>query len=73
LRFKFIKVFKLVLIKMLYSGYLIFYGGEVKMVKHRKDPSKAGLGSSEVEGQGTTNTETGQMAKDSSRKKQKRM
>jgi len=61
------------MIKILYSGYLIFYGGEFHVVKHRKDPSKAGLGSSQVEGQGTTSTETGRMEKDSTRKKQKQM
>ncbi len=42
------------------------------MPKHKKDPSKGQLNSSEVEGQGTTNTETGALAVDSSRKKTKR-
>lgn len=42
------------------------------MSKRKKDPSKAGLGSSQVEGQGTTEHETGAMSAPSSRKKQKR-
>lgn len=41
------------------------------MSKRKKDPSTIGLTSSQVEGQGTTNEETG-LKKDSSRKKQKR-
>jgi hypothetical protein len=40
------------------------------MGKRKKDPSRAQLGSSHVEGQGTTNTETGTAAS-SSRHKQK--
>jgi hypothetical protein len=43
-----------------------------KMSKRKKDPSKAGLGSSQVEGQGTTEHETGAISAPSSRKKQKR-
>lgn len=42
------------------------------MVKRKKDPSKAELGSSQVEGQGTTTVETGSKEMSSSRKKQKR-
>jgi hypothetical protein len=42
------------------------------MSKRKKDPSKVGLGSSQVEGQGTTNTETGGQTASSSRRKQKR-
>ncbi len=38
----------------------------------KKDPSKGALNSPNVEGQGTTNTETGSIARDSSRKKEKR-
>ncbi|WP_374722982.1 YuzL family protein [Peribacillus tepidiphilus] len=41
------------------------------MSKIKKDPSTIGLGSSQVEGQGTTTSETG-ISKSSSRKKQKR-
>lgn len=41
------------------------------MAKRKKDPSTIGLSSSQVEGQGTTNEETG-TSRDSSRKKQKR-
>ncbi|WP_081415962.1 YuzL family protein [Peribacillus kribbensis] len=41
------------------------------MSKIKQDPSTAGLGSPNVEGQGTTNRETGSYQKDSSRKKQK--
>ncbi|RSK26683.1 YuzL family protein [Bacillus sp. HMF5848] len=40
--------------------------------KRKKDGSKIGLGSSQVEGQGTTTTETGNMKLDSARKKTKR-
>jgi hypothetical protein len=42
------------------------------MPKHRKDPSTVGLGSPEVQGQGTTEKETGTEKIDSSRKKKKR-
>ncbi|MEH7381898.1 YuzL family protein [Bacillus sp. JJ1533] len=42
------------------------------MAKRKKDPTTIGLGSSDVEGQGTTNQETGRMAVDSSRKKKKK-
>lgn len=42
------------------------------MSKRKKDPSKIGLNSSQVEGQGTTNTETGSVQASSSRNKQKR-
>ncbi|WP_318508904.1 YuzL family protein [Bacillus sp. T3] len=42
------------------------------MSKRKKDPSTIGLSSPQVEGQGTTNMETGARAEDSSRKKQKR-
>ncbi|KKB33489.1 YuzL family protein [Bacillus thermotolerans] len=42
------------------------------MSKRKADPSTIGLGSSEIEGQGTTNRETGRKKADSSRKKQKR-
>lgn len=41
------------------------------MGKRKKDPSTIGLGSSEVEGQGTTMRETSSKAASSSRKKQK--
>ncbi|MDY0394568.1 YuzL family protein [Virgibacillus halophilus] len=37
-----------------------------------KRKAGVGMGSSDVEGQGTTNRETGRQKKDSSRKKQKR-
>ncbi|MEH7419538.1 YuzL family protein [Neobacillus drentensis] len=40
--------------------------------KGKADPSTIGLNSSQVEGQGTTTTETGSMEVPSSRKKQKR-
>jgi hypothetical protein len=43
----------------------------MKMPKHRKDPSKTGLSSPEVQGQGTTTTETGTYEQDSARKKTK--
>ncbi|MDP4084933.1 MAG: YuzL family protein [Bacillota bacterium] len=42
------------------------------MAKRKKDPSTIGLASSQVEGQGTTTTETGNRASSSSRKKQKK-
>ncbi|MDQ0197741.1 YuzL family protein [Neobacillus ginsengisoli] len=41
------------------------------MGKRKSDPSTIGLNSMQVEGQGTTTTETG-TKKDSSRRKQKR-
>jgi hypothetical protein len=47
----------------------IHYGGG-EMSKHKKDPSTIGLNSPQVEGQGTTNRETGKMKADSSRRKQ---
>lgn len=37
------------------------------MPKHHKDPSKTGLSSSGVEGQGTTVVETGKKKRDSGR------
>lgn len=40
--------------------------------KVKQDPSRAGLGSSQVEGQGTTMRETGSVEVSSSNKKQKR-
>lgn len=40
--------------------------------KTKKDPSRVGLGSSQVQGQGTTTEETGAFAVSSSHKKQKR-
>lgn len=43
------------------------------MAKHKKDPSKIGLSSPEVQGQGTTMTETGSEKKDSARKKPRQM
>ncbi|EIJ82804.1 YuzL family protein [Bacillus methanolicus] len=42
------------------------------MSKRKQDPSKTGLSSSHVEGQGTTTTETGNRQASSSRRKQKR-
>ncbi|MED4400623.1 YuzL family protein [Metabacillus fastidiosus] len=42
------------------------------MAKKKKDPSKAGLSSPNVEGQGTTTHETGSEQRDSARKKSKR-
>lgn len=42
------------------------------MGKRKQDPSTIGLASSQVEGQGTTNIETGNKAQASSRKKQKK-
>jgi hypothetical protein len=46
--------------------------GGVHMGKRKKDASTIGLNSAQVEGQGTTTTETGARAEPSSRKKQKR-
>ncbi|MGE7906643.1 YuzL family protein [Peribacillus sp. NPDC094092] len=40
--------------------------------KNKKDASQTRLGSSQIEGQGTTTKETGAFAKSSSLKKQKR-
>jgi hypothetical protein len=42
------------------------------MGKRKKDPSTIGLTSAEVEGQGTTTSETGTKAMSSSRNKQKK-
>jgi hypothetical protein len=42
------------------------------MSNRKKDPSRVGLSSAHVEGQGTTNSETGGQTASSSRKKQKR-
>jgi hypothetical protein len=42
------------------------------MSKRKHDPSTIGLNSSQVEGQGTTTTETGSKTASSSRRKQKR-
>ncbi len=42
------------------------------MSKRKADPSTIGLSSPQVEGQGTTNQETGSRQADSSRRKQKR-
>lgn len=42
------------------------------MSEHKKNPTKHMLGSSEVEGQGTTNREFDGKSKDSSRRKKKR-
>ncbi|MBM4761953.1 YuzL family protein [Bacillus sp. B15-48] len=42
------------------------------MSKRKKDPSTIGLNSSQIEGQGTTNRETGQLKASSARNKQKR-
>ncbi|MBS4216052.1 MULTISPECIES: YuzL family protein [Neobacillus] len=44
-----------------------------KRSKKKADPSTIGLASPEVEGQGTTTTETGSRMQPSSRKKQKQM
>ncbi|RFU66342.1 YuzL family protein [Peribacillus saganii] len=41
------------------------------MAKRKTDPSTIGLGSSQPEGQGTTNRETGSYKADSTRKKKK--
>jgi hypothetical protein len=46
--------------------------GVKHMPKRKKDPSKGALNSPNVEGQGTTTTETGSVTRDSSRKKTKR-
>ncbi|MED4204028.1 YuzL family protein [Neobacillus mesonae] len=43
-----------------------------KRSKRKADPSTIGLGSPQVEGQGTTNMETGTREESSSRRKQKR-
>lgn len=43
--------------------------GGVKMANRKKDPSKIGLSSPQVKGQGTTTEETGTMKADASRKK----
>ncbi len=43
------------------------------MGKRKKDPSTIGLNSAQVEGQGTTTTETGSQMKSSTRKKQKQI
>ena len=40
--------------------------------KRKKDPSTIGLNSAQVEGQGTTTSETGSQTASSARKKQKR-
>ncbi|USK41101.1 YuzL family protein [Cytobacillus firmus] len=42
------------------------------MSKRKKDPSKAGLSSPNVEGQGTTNKETGSRTASSARHKKKK-
>ncbi|WP_100332431.1 YuzL family protein [Bacillus xiapuensis] len=42
------------------------------MGKRKQDPSKAGLGSPDVQGQGTTAAETGESAAPSSRKKKRK-
>ncbi|XJZ25797.1 YuzL family protein [Bacillota bacterium Lsc_1132] len=42
------------------------------MGKRKKDPSTIGLNSAQIEGQGTTTTETGNRMKSSTSKKQKR-
>ncbi|MFO1443786.1 YuzL family protein [Bacillus sp. Bva_UNVM-123] len=42
------------------------------MTKRKKDPSKAGLSSPEVKGQGTTNIETGERMSSSARHKKKK-
>lgn len=42
------------------------------MGKRKKDPSKAGLSSPEVKGQGTTNMETGGVMSSSSRHRKKK-
>jgi YuzL-like protein len=46
--------------------------GGVYMGKRKADPSTIGLNSSQVEGQGTTETETGSRMESSSRKKEKK-
>lgn len=45
--------------------------GGVRMGKRKKDPSTLGLSSPQVEGQGTSTTETGDRSVSSARKKQK--
>ncbi len=46
---------------------------EVKHVsKRKKDPSTTGLGSPDVQGQGTTNRETGERKLSSTRRKKKK-
>ncbi|MCM3664254.1 YuzL family protein [Mesobacillus subterraneus] len=42
------------------------------MSKRKKDPSTIGLNSTQVEGQGTTTSETGSRSASSSRRKQKK-
>ncbi|MEH7441445.1 YuzL family protein [Bacillus sp. JJ1122] len=42
------------------------------MAKRKKDPSTIGLNSPQVEGQGTTTSESGSRTSSSSRKKQKK-
>jgi len=42
------------------------------MGKRKADPSTIGLSSHQVEGQGTTMTETGKITRSSTRKRQKR-
>lgn len=42
------------------------------MGKRKADPSTIGLSSPQVEGQGTTNTETGRRKEPSSRRKEKK-
>jgi hypothetical protein len=42
------------------------------MSKRKKDPSTIGLNSMQVEGQGTTTSETGSRSASSSRRKQKK-
>jgi hypothetical protein len=51
-----------------YMRRYVYGGGE--MSKRKKDPSTIGLNSPQVEGQGTTNRETGRVKADSSRNKQ---
>jgi hypothetical protein len=51
---------------------LIAIGGVSMSKKRKKDPSTIGLNSSQVEGQGTTISETDGGTASSSRKKQKR-
>ncbi|WLR52971.1 YuzL family protein [Bacillus tianshenii] len=41
------------------------------MAKRKQDPARAGLSSPNVEGQGTTNQETGAYEADSSRKRKR--
>jgi hypothetical protein len=49
-----------------------YKNGGADMSKRKKDPSKVGLSSSQVKGQGTTTNETGSFEAPSSRHKQKR-